>query len=99
MSRNVQAQNYFEHIGNIDVVNFIRPEAAEEHLHLLILGCIAENWESSEAIENVPVERYGEEVGDWKIYQDEELRILLDEFNQQSTISAQTILMKGWKIR
>jgi len=89
MSSNVHAQNYFEHIGNIGVVNFGPPEATAEHLHLLILGCITENWENCDAVENVPVERYGEEVGDWKVYQDEQLKILLEEFNQQSSINLQ----------
>lgn len=83
----IHAKNYFEHIGSIGVVNFWHSEDAKEYLHLLVLGCLAADWEGD--ANAVPKERYADEVGRWKVYKNKEMNALLEEFNQQSSINLQ----------
>jgi len=84
MNRDIQAQNYFEHIGTIQTANFFYPEKETEYLYLLVLTSKKSVFEENE---NIPLEKYTEKLEEWQVYQNESIYKVLEEFKNKSTIS------------
>ncbi|MEM6297922.1 MAG: hypothetical protein AAF740_04445 [Bacteroidota bacterium] len=86
MNRNIQVQNYFEHIGTIQNVNFYG-DPQKKFLHVFVLTATRQDWQAT-STENVPLERYGDTLSDWQAYE-QSIKILLEEFCKTSAIGLQ----------
>lgn len=92
-NRTIQAKNYFENIANINTANFIyEREEKTEFLYLIVLTSLQSDWENTNA-ENIPLENYAETLENWKIYQNETIKSILEEFNEKSTINLQVYFL------
>jgi hypothetical protein len=81
----IQAKNYFEHIASIGTVNFYyQKEEINEFLYILVLTSRKNDWSDTE---NIPLERYADELKDWKIYLQDPIHDVLEQFHQKSTIN------------
>ncbi|GEM_PF-4935404 len=82
--KNIQAENYFEHIGTIQTANFFYTERDTEYLYLLVLTSKKADFTNTE---NIPLERYDATLEKWQVYQNQTIYKVLEDFKNKSSIS------------
>ncbi|MCU0445598.1 MAG: hypothetical protein MUE85_11845 [Microscillaceae bacterium] len=81
-----QADTIFN-IESIGTANFYTEKAQpNDFLYLLILTSTRSDWEKIE-LENIPFERYADNLESWQVFDNEIIVTILEEFHQLSTIN------------